>query len=58
VVEAEYECPFSRHAAWGRRCAVADVRKDGVTRLVRPQKPHYVQLGVARLLDVPPEKST
>src|SRR6266849_5556858 len=36
--------------------AVADVRADGVTVWTGSQKPHFVQTGVARLLDVPPEK--
>src|SRR6267142_591463 len=56
VVEAEYEWPFQSHASMGPACAVADVRKDGVTVWSGSQKPHFVQLGVARLLSVPPEK--
>jgi CO/xanthine dehydrogenase Mo-binding subunit len=56
VVEAEYEWPFQSHASMGPGCAVADVRKDGVTVWSGSQKPHFTQLGVARLLDVPPEK--
>jgi CO/xanthine dehydrogenase Mo-binding subunit len=56
VVEAEYEWPFQSHASMGPACAVADVRPDRVTVWSGSQKPHFVQLGVARLLDVPPEK--
>jgi len=56
VVEAEYEWPFQSHASMGPACAVADVRADGVTVWTGSQKPHFVQTGVARLLDVPPEK--
>ena len=56
VVEAEYEWPFQSHASMGPACAVADVRDDGVTVWTGSQKPHYVQLGVANLLGVPPEK--
>jgi CO/xanthine dehydrogenase Mo-binding subunit len=56
VIEAEYEWPFQSHASMGPACAVADVRSDGVTVWSGSQKPHFVQLGVARLLDVPPEK--
>src|SRR3977135_4025428 len=56
VVEAEYEWPFQSHASMGPACAVADVRPGGVTVWSGSQKPHFVQLGVARLLDVPPEK--
>jgi nicotinate dehydrogenase subunit B len=56
VIEAEYEWPFQSHASMGPACAVADVRSDGVTVWSGSQKPHFVQLGVARLLDIPPEK--
>jgi len=56
VVEAEYEWPFQSHASMGPACALADVRSDGVTVWTGSQKPHFVQLGVARLLGVPPEK--
>src|SRR5437879_3761504 len=56
IVEAEYEWPFQSHASMGPACAVADVRADGVTVWTGSQKPHFVQTGVARLLDVPPEK--
>jgi CO/xanthine dehydrogenase Mo-binding subunit len=56
VVEAEYEWPFQSHASMGPACAVADVRADGVVIWTGSQKPHFVQLGVARLLDVPVEK--
>jgi CO/xanthine dehydrogenase Mo-binding subunit len=56
VIEAEYEWPFQSHASMGPACAVADVRPDGVTVWSGSQKPHFVQLGVARLLDIPPEK--
>jgi CO/xanthine dehydrogenase Mo-binding subunit len=56
VIEAEYEWPFQSHASMGPACAVADVRADGVTVWSGSQKPHFTQLGVARLLGVPPEK--
>jgi nicotinate dehydrogenase subunit B len=56
VVEAEYEWPFQSHASMGPACAVADVRDDGVTVWTGSQKPHFTQLGVAKLLGVPPEK--
>ena len=56
VVEAEYEWPFQSHASMGPACAVADVRAEGVTVWSGSQKPHFVQLGVSRLLDLPPEK--
>jgi nicotinate dehydrogenase subunit B len=56
LVEAEYEWPFQSHASMGPACAVVDVRDDGVTVWTGSQKPHFTQLGVARLLGVPPEK--
>ncbi|HZE59222.1 MAG TPA: molybdopterin cofactor-binding domain-containing protein, partial [Burkholderiales bacterium] len=56
VVEAEYEWPFQSHASMGPACALADVRADGVTVWSGSQKPHYVQLGVAKLLGLPEEK--
>lgn len=56
IVEAEYEWPFQSHASMGPGCAVADVRADGTVVWTGSQKPHYVQTGVAKLLDVPPEK--
>ena len=56
VVEAEYEWPFQSHASMGPACALADVRADGVTVWSGTQKPHFTQLGVARLLGLPPEK--
>src|SRR3989449_584220 len=55
-VEAEYEWPFQSRASRGPACAVADVRADGVTVWTGSQKPHFVQTGVARLLDLPHEK--
>jgi len=56
VVEAEYEWPFQSHASMGPGCAVADVRADSATVWSGSQKPHFVQLGVAKLLGLPPEK--
>jgi nicotinate dehydrogenase subunit B len=56
TVEAEYEWPFQSHASMGPGCAVADVRADATTVWTGSQKPHFTQLGVARLLGVPPEK--
>jgi len=56
VVEAEYEWPLQSHASMGPACAVADVKGDRCTVWTGSQKPHFVQTGVARLLDVPPEK--
>ncbi|MGB7541621.1 MAG: molybdopterin cofactor-binding domain-containing protein [Burkholderiales bacterium] len=54
VVEAEYEWPFQSHASMGPACAVADARKDRATVWTGSQKPHFSQLGVAKILDMPP----
>jgi CO/xanthine dehydrogenase Mo-binding subunit len=56
VIGAEYEWPFQSHASMGPACALADVRADGVVVWTGSQKPHYTQLGVAKLLGVPPDK--
>lgn len=56
VVEADYDWPFQSHASMGPACAVADVRKDGVTVWTGSQKPHFVRDGVAGLLNLPPEQ--
>jgi nicotinate dehydrogenase subunit B len=56
IVEAEYEWPFQSHASMGPACALADVRKDGATVWTGSQKPHFTRDGVAKLLDLPPEK--
>jgi nicotinate dehydrogenase subunit B len=56
VVEAEYEWPLQSHASMGPGCAVADVHADHATIWTGSQKPHFTRDGVARLLDLPPEK--
>jgi nicotinate dehydrogenase subunit B len=56
VVAAEYEWPFQSHASMGPACAVVAL-KDGEARVwTGSQKPHYTRDGVARLLNLPPEK--
>jgi len=56
VIEAEYEWPFQSHASMGPACALADVKADRCTVWTGSQKPHYTRDGVAKLLDMPPEK--
>jgi nicotinate dehydrogenase subunit B len=56
VLEGEYEYPTMSHASMGPACAVADVREDGATVYTSTQKPFDCQLGIAELLDLPPEK--
>ena len=53
---AEYEWPFQGHASMVGACAVVDARPDGVTAWTGTQKPHFAQMGISRLLDVPVDK--
>jgi nicotinate dehydrogenase subunit B len=55
-LSAEYEWPFQGHASMVGACAVVDVRPDGVTAWTGTQKPHFAQMGISRLLDVPHDK--
>jgi CO/xanthine dehydrogenase Mo-binding subunit len=56
VIEAQYEWPFQSHASMGPACAVAEVKDGSCTVWTGSQKPHFVRDGVARLLELPPEK--
>jgi len=56
VVEAQYEWPFQSHASMGPACAVAEIKNGSCTVWTGSQKPHFVRDGVARLLELPPEK--
>jgi nicotinate dehydrogenase subunit B len=56
VVEATYEWPFQSHAPMAPACAVADVRDGAATIWSGTQKPHYCRDGIARMLNLPPEK--
>jgi CO/xanthine dehydrogenase Mo-binding subunit len=56
IVSATYHWPFQSHASMGPACALADVQADHATIWTGDQKPHYIRDGVARLLDLPPEK--
>ena len=56
VIEAEYEWPFQSHASMGPACALADVKADRCTLWTGSQKPHFTRDGVAKLLEMPPEK--
>ena len=56
VVEAEYEWPFQSHASMGPGCAIVDAKADRATLWTGTQKPHFARDGVAKLLDLPPEK--
>ena len=56
VLSAEYQWPFQSHASMGPACAVADVRADGATVWSGTQKPHFAAQGVAKMLNLPPDK--
>lgn len=56
-LEASYEYPFHSHATMGPGCAVADVRRDGLTTVwCGAQKPHALQKGLAELLGIPADR--
>ena len=56
VVEAEYEWPFQSHACMGPACALVEIQDGNVTCWTGSQKPHFVQNGISRTIDVPLEK--
>ena len=56
IVEAEYEWPFQSHASMGPACAVVDAKAEHCTVWTGSQKPHFVRDGVAKLLQLPPDK--
>ena len=48
-----YEWPFQSHASMVGACAVVDAKPDGATVWTGTQKPHFAQIGVAKLLGLP-----
>src|SRR5579871_4649567 len=53
-LQAAYQWPFQSHATMGPGCAIADVRKEGVSTVwCGTQKPHPLQRGIAEFLQVP-----
>jgi len=56
VVEAEYEWPFQSHASIGPACALVEIQDGNVTCWTGSQKPHFVQNGISRTIDVPLDK--
>ena len=53
VIEAEYEWPFQSHASMGPACALVEIKDGFVTCYSGTQKSHFVQAGLAAMLDVP-----
>jgi CO/xanthine dehydrogenase Mo-binding subunit len=53
VIEAEYEWPFQSHARMGPGCALVDIKDGHVTCWTGTQKAHFVQTGLANILQMP-----
>ena len=53
VIEAEYEWPFQSHAPMGPACALVEIKDGSVTCWSGTQKSHFVQAGIAAILEVP-----
>jgi CO/xanthine dehydrogenase Mo-binding subunit len=56
VIEAEYFAPFQSHARIAPSCGVVDVKQDSVQIWTDTQKPHYQREGIAKFLNMSPEK--
>ena len=56
VIEAEYEWPFQSHASMGPACALVEIKDGMVTCWSGTQKSHFVQQGIAAILEVPVDK--
>ncbi len=56
VIEAEYEWPFQSHACMGPACALVEIKDGQVTCWSGTQKSHFVQQGLAAILEMPVEK--
>ncbi|MGH6675762.1 MAG: xanthine dehydrogenase family protein molybdopterin-binding subunit, partial [Xanthobacteraceae bacterium] len=55
VIEAEYEWPFQSHARMGPGCALVEIKDGRVTCWTGTQKAHFVQTGLAAILQMPQE---
>ncbi len=56
VLTADYECPFQSHARIAPSVGVADVKPGSAVIYADTQKPHFVRLGIAKLLELPADK--
>jgi nicotinate dehydrogenase subunit B len=56
VIEAEYEWPFQSHASMGPACSLVEIKDGYVTCWSGTQKSHFVQNGLADILQMPVEK--
>ena len=53
VIEADYEWPFQSHASMGPACSLVEIKDGKVTCWSGTQKSHFVQEGIAAMLQVP-----
>src|SRR6266704_3139313 len=56
VIEAEYEWPFQSHASMGPACALVEIKDGLVTCWSGTQKSHFVQQGLAEILEIAVDK--
>jgi nicotinate dehydrogenase subunit B len=56
VIEADYEWPFQSHASMGPACSLVEIKDGKVTCWSGTQKSHFVQNGLASVLQVPVDK--
>jgi nicotinate dehydrogenase subunit B len=56
VIEADYEWPFQSHASMGPACSLVEIKDGKVTCWSGTQKSHFVQSGLAAVLQVPVDK--
>jgi len=56
VIEAEYEWPFQSHASMGPACALVEIKDGTVMCWSGTQKSHFVQEGIASILETPVDK--
>jgi len=53
LIQAEYQWPFQSHACMGPACALVDIKDGHVTCWSGTQKAHFVQEGLAAILQMP-----
>jgi CO/xanthine dehydrogenase Mo-binding subunit len=56
VIEADYEWPFQSHASMGPACSLVEIKDGKATCWSGTQKSHFVQQGIATLLQMPVDK--
>jgi nicotinate dehydrogenase subunit B len=56
IIEADYEWPFQSHASMGPACSLVEIKDGKATCWSGTQKSHFVQEGIATLLQMPVDK--